>query len=307
MTAPSSDAAPTRASTARERTLRRVRLVLFTAAIVGALLGFGTLMLHLTTDPLADVRAYYDAATRLNSGQPLYPPDADTNAAEFYRYPPLLAIAFRPLAATLSYEQAALVWAAVCVASFVATIWTLGWRRSEVWIAMGLLAMPIAWSLAIGQAQVPVTYLLAVGSPWAVAVAANLKVLPGLVAIFWIGRRDWRALGVFAAWMAGLVIVQLVLEPQATIDFLRATNLSQVGEVRNLSPYVISPWLWVAFVVVAGIVALRLAPTRYGWAAAVTFSVLATPRLLMYMFMTLLAGLRRTHEERPVVAGSGDR
>ena len=34
------------------------------------------------------------------------------------------------------------------------------------------------------------------------------------------------------------------------------------------------------------------APTRWGWAAAVTLSVLATPRLLLYQLMTLLAGVR---------------
>ncbi len=149
------------------------------------------------------------------------------------------------------------------------------------------------------MAQVQVTFLLALGSPWAVALAANLKLLPALVAVYWLGRRDWRALGIFAAWMAGLAIFQFVLEPQATIDFLKATNLSQVGEVRNLSPYVLSPWLWMALVVGAALVALRLAPTRHGWAAAVTFSVVATPRLLMYMFMTLLAGLRRVDDEDP--------
>ena len=67
---------------------------------------------------------------------------------------------------------------------------------------------------------------------------------------------------------------------------------SQVGEVRNLSPYALSPLLWLALVVVGVGVALRLAPTRFGWAAAVTLSVLATPRLLAYQLSTLLAGLR---------------
>lgn len=38
---------------------------------------------------------------------------------------------------------------------------------------------------------------------------------------------------------------------------------------------------------------LHLAPTRWGWAAAVALSVLATPRLVSYMLMTLLAALRR--------------
>jgi hypothetical protein len=97
--------------------------------------------------------------------------------------------------------------------------------------------------------------------------------------------------------MAGLVAFQFVVEPQATLDFIAFTSLEQVGEVRNLSPYGISPLLWGVLVVAGGLLALRLAPTRWGWAAAVALSVLATPRLLAYMFMTLLAGLRRTEAE----------
>ena len=66
-------------------------------------------------------------------------------------------------------------------------------------------------TLAIGQAQALVTALLALGSPWAVAFAGHLKLTPWLVAIFWVGRRDWRSLGVLAAWLAGLGAFQLVL------------------------------------------------------------------------------------------------
>jgi hypothetical protein len=51
-------------------------------------------------------------------------------------------------------------------------------------------------------------------------------------------------------------------------------------------------WVEVAFVMMGGLVALRLAPTRWGWAAAVALSVLATPRLLSYMFMTFIAAVR---------------
>jgi hypothetical protein len=248
------------------------------------------LVLHLAFDPLSDVRAYYDAGARLNAGLPLYPADADPNAAEFYRYPPLLAIFFRPLA-LLPYETAALLWEVVVVASLVATIWWLGPRRRSTWIALGILAMPIAWAAAIGQAQVPLTFLTAVAAPWSIALAANLKLFPALVALWWTGRREWRALGLFAAWMAGLAAFQLVLEPQATLDFLATLTLEQVGEVRNLSPYAISPLLWAALVLAGAVLVLRLAPTRWGWPAAAAFSVLVTPRLLMYMFMTLIAGL----------------
>ena len=100
------------------RRRRNIDLVLFAGAVVGILIGVNTFFLHLENDPLADVHAYYDAATRLNAGLPLYEQAATTNQAEFYRYPPLFAIAFRPLA-LLPYETAALVWEALVVASFI--------------------------------------------------------------------------------------------------------------------------------------------------------------------------------------------
>ena len=275
----------------RPATRRRIRAVLIGAAVIGTLIGINNAILHLTMDPLADVRAYYDAGARLNAGQPLYVQAVTTNEAAFYRYPPLLAIVFRPLA-LLPYETAALIWEAIVIAAFGWTVWRLGLRKPETWIALGILAMPTVWSIVIGQAQVLVTALLVVASPWAVALAANLKVFPLLVAVYWLGRRDWRALGWLAAWMAGLIAFQFVLEPAATIAYLGFLSPSQVGEVRNLSPYALSPLLWLALVVVGVGVALRLAPTRFGWAAAVTLSVLATPRLLAYQLSTLLAGLR---------------
>ncbi len=96
----------------RARREQRIMLVLFAAAVIGTLMGFGTFVIHLRGDPLADVHAYYDAATRLNQGLPLYAQSATTNEAEFYRYPPLLAILFRPLA-MLPFAAAAAIWEAV--------------------------------------------------------------------------------------------------------------------------------------------------------------------------------------------------
>jgi hypothetical protein len=134
--------------------------------------------------------------------------------------------------------------------------------------------------------------LLAIGNPLAIALAANLKLFPLLVGVWYVGRRDWRRLTRLVAWVAVLVAIQLLLEPRATADFLAALQPLWVGEVRNLSPYSQSPILW-ALLVGAGVLAtIRLAPTRWGWAAAVALSVLAPPRLLIYMLMTLLAALR---------------
>jgi len=180
---------------------RFARLGLFGLAVLGAPAGIGVLWIHLAGDPLADVRADYDAGARLKAGLPLYPADTDPNTAEFYRYPPLLAI---------------------------------------------------------GQAQVPLTLLTATGAPWSIPLAANLKLFPALVALWFLGT----------------------------------LTLGLVGEVRNISPYAVSPLLWAVLVGAGAVLALRLAPTRWGWAAAVALSVLATPRLLVCMLMTLPAALR---------------
>lgn len=278
------------ASAIRARRERRFGVVLFGAAVVGVLLGINTTILHLTSDPLVDVHAYYDAGARLNAGLPLYQQAATTNDAEFYRYPPLLAIAFRPLA-LLPFEAAAAIWELVVVGALLATIRVLRPDRNRL-LVFGMLLLPIMWSVTIGQAQVPVTLLVAIGSPWSIALAAHLKIFPALVAVWWLGRRDWSSLARFAAWLAALGVAQLLLEPAGTLAFPSVFNLGQVGDVRNLSPYAFSPLLWALLALGGALVAWRLAPGRWGWVAAVALAVLASPRLLVYQLMTLVAAVR---------------
>jgi Glycosyltransferase family 87 len=284
--------------TAQPRRPRPLSWLVFAVAVIGAFAGAYMLWLHLTTDPLVDVHAYYEAGARLNAGQPLYPPGQDVNGPHAYFYPPLFAILFRPLA-LLPFDAAAAIWEAVVVSSFAVTLWWIGLRRPATWLAVGILGLPIAWSLAIGQAQVPLTLLTAIGAPWSIALAANVKLFPALIAVWWIGRREWRKLGALAAWSAGLALVQLVLAPQATFDFLSALTLNEVGAVRSFSPYALSPVLWAALVGLGAITTLWLARTRWGWGAAVALSVFVSPRLLIYMLMTLLAGVRRPDESPP--------
>ncbi len=282
---------------------RLLDLSLVGAAIVLGLVGLFVFVFHLATDPLVDVHAYYEAAGRLNAGLPLYAAQGDVNSPHYYFYPPLLAILFRPLA-LLPFEAAAIIWETITIAAFGITLWLIGLRTRRTWIAVGILAGPIAWSLTVGQAQVVITLLLATGSPAAIALAAQLKLVPALVALYWLARRDWHSLGRFIFWTALLVVGQLILEPVGSIAFLGNTNLGLVGQVNNLSPYALSPVLWVILAVAGLILVVRLAPTRAGWIAAVAYSVIATPRLLEYMLMTLLAAVRQPADSASGVQGA---
>ena len=142
------------------------------------------------------------------------------------------------------------------------------------------------------------TLLLAIGQPWSIALAANLKLTPVLIAIWWFGRRDWQSLGAFAIWMALLALGQILLEHDGSFAFFGSVGFAQLGQVRNISPYVQSPELWIALVLLGGLVTLALARTRWGWAAAVTLATLSPPRLLVYMLTGLLAAIRQ-----PKIAG----
>ncbi len=267
-------------------TRRAVDLILAGGSAIGLAIGINALVLHLTTDPLADTRAYYDAAVRLNHGVPLYDQDM-SDSTGLYLYPPLLAILFRPLA-TLPFEVAAAVWQVVVIGALALALVRIGIRRRTV-LVLGMLAMPILWTLSIGQAETLVTLLLTIGSPWSVAVAGHLKLAPWLAAIYWVGRRDVGSLARFGVVVAAVAVAQFVLEPAGTLAYLRLEWMNTAFQVRNISPFVIHPALWAAVVGVLAVLALRYAPTRAGWPLAVALAVLVYPRLLAYQLSSLIA------------------
>ena len=144
-----------------------------------------------------DVQAYYWAGARfLNAGLSLYPPDQSVSTPLGYPYPPLLAILFRPLA-LMPFEAAAAVWEVVVIASFVATVWRMGLRRREMWLVLASRAPNRLECRHWLYAKVLLTLFTAIGAPWSIALAANIKLFPALIALWWIGRREWRSLGIF--------------------------------------------------------------------------------------------------------------
>ena len=274
-----------------------VQLLLFALAVVGGLCGLYLAVVHATSDPAGDVISYYNAGARLNAGIPLYEQTTSPDSAEHYWYPPLLAIAFRPLA-LLPFEVAAAIWMCVVVASLIATIVALKVRNRWTWLALGWLAPAIGWAVTIGQAHVVATFLLTVGSPLSLALGGHLKIFPALAAIYWLGRRDWSRLRRFVLWGVLLTLASFVLEPAGTIAYLGFPSFELVGNVMNFSLYAISPVLWAATLVAVMVGALVLARTRFGWPLAVLLTVVVSPRLLMYQLSYLIAAVRRPPASR---------
>lgn len=264
-----------------------IRWLRIAVVIIWALGGIRMFVFHLSYDPFGDIHIYYDAAARLNAGEPLYPPGARI-------YPPLFSILFRPLA-LLPFEVAAAIWEGILLGALGLTLWLIGIRKPSTWWAVLVLSIGIAWTFAIGQVEAIIMLLLTIGSPFSVALAANIKIFPLAVGIYWLARRDWQSVGRLAVWTTSLVLLQLVLDPANTLAFpgtlAPGQVASEVASEGNLSPFVLSPILWAIVVVIEVAVAFRFARTRWGWAAAVGLAVLAPPRVFSYNLITLLACL----------------
>ena len=274
------------ATTPRRDWRHAARLAAFGLAVFGLLVGIPVFVNHVSLDPLGDAHAYYLAGQRLNEGVPLYHQPGAT-VAETYLYPPLLAILWRPLA-LLPMDTALAIWEVILVGALVVTFRGV-LRDRRILLLAGMIALPIGWAIAIGQAEVLIAGLLSVATPFTVAFAGNIKIFPWLAALIWLVTGDRRRLIRFVGWALGLVVLQLVLEPANTLAYLQFEWLQPVLGVRSFSPLVVHPLAYVA--VLALLVALIVRYRRHAvaWPLTVTLVVFAYPRLLLYQLTTLLA------------------
>ena len=198
----------------------RIRLVFRLAMLVGLALGVETVVLHLLTDPLADVHAYYDAGARLNAGQPLYDQPAGDRrrrvlplpAAARDRLPAARAAAVRRRGRDLDGRSSS-SWSRRSV--------RIDLRRPvTLFVVSGCSRSRSAGASSSARHRSPSRCCWRSACPWAVALAANLKVFPILAAIWWLGRRDWRCVRAGSSpGSLGLASLQLVLEPAGTLAY----------------------------------------------------------------------------------------
>lgn len=278
-------------------TLQRVLPVLKRSMI--ALL-FGTMLIRvalIATDwNFGDVSAYWLAAERLKHGEPLYLGSLNPDSYQVFRYAPWFAWLWVPL----TYLPRWLVeigWAALLG---IASLWILaGLVRLRSAAAIGLALIITPWLLSlvqVGNIQPLVVAALAYGisrrsGPIWLGASAALKVVPGLFALVYVARRQWRKL------ILAVVCSAILASPFLLYDL----SGYQTDPGRSVSLYYyVSPLAWLVGAVLSTLLALVLAWRRspYIWVAAAVAVMLAGPRTHVTYATYLVVGLLGATRDR---------
>ena len=247
----------------------------------------GAVYLWGTTQAGADLATYQRAGHDLwTTGDP-YATAGAVPADYAYRYPPLLAMVIP----VLGWPP---LWFAIIAICTAVPIW-LGYRQAGL---PGLLPPALlvgAWGqqLLNGNAQAIVVTLLALvplhrrAGAVGLALATMLKLHPALAIAWYAGRRDWRALWWFAASCGLLLVVQLPWLGDFVRFYLHDT--AAVDTIAGMSLRALGPVVWLAGVVIVGIVAVLAARGRWGWLLAILLQLVALPGVLLVNLALLLA------------------
>jgi hypothetical protein len=276
----------------------------------------GALYLAPTTVIGQDLATYQRAGDLLWSGQNPYAAQSDLSQENQYRYPPLLAMVI-PI---LGWPP---LWFGILAVATAATIWL--WYRNAGLAGLLVPALLVgAWGqqLLNGNSQAIVVWLLAItpvvavrpsgsrGSalvaPAALAVATMLKIHPVIGLVWFAGRRDWRAIGLYGMACGVLLLIQLPWLGDFIDYYLNDPAAAET--IPGMSLRAIHPAVWVISFLVVLVLAWRYAESRYGWLLATVAQLVALPRVLLVNLALLLAAplpARRPHpKEEPASATS---
>jgi len=228
-----------------------------------------------------DIDNYWDAATRLRAGQPLYVNTGDPNT--WYSYSPWFAWLWVPLT-FVPLPVVAVIWMGLCLTAWAYIVWhTRG--ATELLLLVAPLTLYGAW---VGNVQpLMIAALIRWRGPATVGVLASLKVSPILLALVWVGRRRWGPLSI------ALVVAGILASPA----FLYDLKGYPWGLTEPMSPWHYSVLVGMAFTAIASLVAVTISRTRYAWLSAGTAVLAARPSLLLYDVGWLLAAWPSRQDE----------
>lgn len=167
-------------------------------------------------------------------------------------HPPTAFLVALPVS-WLPWRDASFVWAWLMVAGLVVAVWGLGcsWVSALALAPLILLWQPADYSLG----QLTVIWLAAQAVAWGrwrdkpgragviLAIATAVKLLPIVLLVPFLIQRQWRAVTGFMATGVGLLLLLLVLDPQAFPEYLtRGRRESRITIARQDNGALL-PWL----------------------------------------------------------------
>jgi hypothetical protein len=173
----------------------------------------------------SDEHAYWLAARRLIEGQPLYDPTVTIITPFAYLYPPPLAQALVPVAAVVPSWLFSIGWT---VLMGLALFWLAG---RDPLRTLALVAFPpVAVEFWFRNVHLFLAVLVVLGlrhaSSW-FSVGAAIKISPALGLPFLAVRLRWREAGMAAAVGLAMLVVSVVLTPdawRAYLDFVLSSD-----------------------------------------------------------------------------------
>lgn len=209
-----------------ERDLTVISSLLLVACILATV---GLVFTSYKWSPRIDFTSFHAAARTALEGGNLYEFHREPGGPRGilpYPYPPLLASLLAPLA-KLNLGWAYWIWIGINALSLGLTVWFVSRLLALLEVPRPLLITLVAalGSLVMldanvywGQVNLPVTAIVAgavlalqrqrsVTAGVLVAVATGIKVLPAALVIWFLVRRDWRALGAFCLTLAAALML----------------------------------------------------------------------------------------------------
>lgn len=250
------------------------------------------------------IDSLYDVEAFQNLQKSLFPVD-EQNILFLPLYPPVTALAFRPLA-WMPYLWALGFWAAISLACYVIAARMLllqtesGWRPVAFWALAGFF--PLLVSLRAGQLAPLLLLIVTTGllkrNGWVLSLLSIKPQFAAGLLLFLLLRREWK---LFARMVAGIglqyLAVLAIAGPEPVVAYVRyaAVYLDHArmftfpdGWVHSLSGTVGWP-VHTGVLLVLSILIARVRPScwRKESAMAVAFMLLLTPHLLLYDLVLL--------------------
>ncbi|WP_341264515.1 glycosyltransferase 87 family protein [Gordonia hydrophobica] len=236
------------------RSSRRARLLLLAATVLLAVTTTAGVLLHIWHGYL-DLHVYRTGARVLLDGHPLYGamPAVDGTHLPF-TYPPLAAMAFTPFA-MMPVTVADIAMFAATLAALALSLWLILGRiapRTDATLRLAIVIAltsvfsflePVRENLSFGQVNVLLMALVVVDvlcrhRRWPrgllIGIAVSIKLTPAGFLLYFVLRRDWRAVGWLLVGTLGSIGLAWLISPSDSVQYWFHT-LRETGRIG--APY----------------------------------------------------------------------